>query len=303
MSAHELQRDHLTRYCLFGIDSASDINMLPTSVRQGRGDLTQSTMCSINSLARASDGNYYILTGNNERIPYKPKNGAVAVHICTSTEYDHETGMPTISNPEEGTFYLVPVEGSTGDLFAEWFWVNNAWERFGGGGVEFPQSDWNQTDNSASDYIKNKPDLSLKLDKNQGSGNSGKAMYVDSSGNVVPIFTKDLAVTETDLGNNYYAIDFDGYSYNSIVEVSGSNPVIVGVPNTCYLCGEVSTISISPPLNGPIEVFFTSGSSVAVLTLPSDVVMPEWWGGPEENRTYDIVITNGEYGSVMSWPA
>lgn len=75
MAAWELKRDHLTRYCLFGIDSSEDLEMLPTSDRCGSGDLITSTTCSINSLARAVDGKTYILGGDNKWVEYKRQGG------------------------------------------------------------------------------------------------------------------------------------------------------------------------------------------------------------------------------------
>lgn len=66
MAAWELKRDHLTRFCLFGIDGPSDISMLPTSTKVGSGDLDTSTTCAVGSIARASDGSIYTLTGDGE---------------------------------------------------------------------------------------------------------------------------------------------------------------------------------------------------------------------------------------------
>lgn len=75
MAAWELKRDHATRYCLFGIDGADDIAMLPTSVRVGSGDLIGSTTCALNSIARAVDGKSYILNGNNKWVEYNRSGG------------------------------------------------------------------------------------------------------------------------------------------------------------------------------------------------------------------------------------
>lgn len=85
-----------------------------------------------------------------------------------------------------------------------------------------------------------------------------------------------------------------------IVTVTGANPVINGVSNTMYICGEVSTITINPPADGSIiDVIFTSGSTVAVLTLPQTVQMPYWFE-VEANKTYEINIFQN-LGAVMSW--
>lgn len=69
--------------------------------------------------------------------------GKFKVHICTSSEYDHLTGIPTILGPEENTFYLVP-SGSGTDMYKEWVYTNGNWELFGGGGggsIDVPVTD------------------------------------------------------------------------------------------------------------------------------------------------------------------
>lgn len=87
--------------------------------------------------------------------------------------------------------------------------------------------------------------------------------------------------------------------------VSGTTPSITGEPNVQYVCGEVNTISITPPSSGMIDVFFTSGSTAAVLTVPNTVKWPEWFDATslETNTVYEIMITNGVYGSVATWAA
>ena len=91
----------------------------------------------------------------------------------------------------------------------------------------------------------------------------------------------------------------------SFVEtITGSTPVITGEANTRYICGEVTSISITPPNAGTIVVRFTSGSTVAVLTLPNTVKMPAWFDATslETNYIYEICIEDGVYGGVMAWP-
>ena len=63
-----------------------------------------------------------------------------ALHICTSTEYDPETLVPTITSPNALTMYLVPSEEPGGnDLFVEWVYVNRTWEMFGSASVDLSQ--------------------------------------------------------------------------------------------------------------------------------------------------------------------
>jgi hypothetical protein len=88
------------------------------------------------------------------------------------------------------------------------------------------------------------------------------------------------------------------------VDVTGTTPTITAVENTRYVCGEVTSLSFTPPASGISIVRFTSGSTVTVLTIPSTVKFPEWFDPTslETNTIYEICITDGEFGAVMSWP-
>lgn len=85
--------------------------------------------------------------------------------------------------------------------------------------------------------------------------------------------------------------------------ITGSTPSITAFPNVRYKCGEVATLSITPPASGSCEVFFTSGSTATLLTVPNTVKFPAWFDATslETNTIYDIIITDGVYGAVMSW--
>ena len=83
------------------------------------------------------------------------------------------------------------------------------------------------------------------------------------------------------------------------VSMTGSAVTINGEDNTHYSCGEVATISTTPPASGSIEVTFTSGATPAVLTVASGVKMPEWFV-VEANRIYEISFKD-RLGAVMSW--
>lgn len=91
---------------------------------------------------------------------------------------------------------------------------------------------------------------------------------------------------------------------NAPVAVSGSTPSITAKSGIRYVCGTVSTISITPCASGTCEVQFTSGTSAAILTV-SGVTWPEWFDytALETNRIYDLLITDASLGMVMSWAA
>lgn len=85
--------------------------------------------------------------------------------------------------------------------------------------------------------------------------------------------------------------------------VSGITPTITGQPNVRYVCGEVSTITITPPASGSVDVIFESGSTATTMTVPSTVKWPAWFDAEalEANTIYEVLITDGIYGSVMTW--
>jgi hypothetical protein len=57
----------------------------------------------------------------------------LSIHICTADEYNQITGVPTIANPSETTFYMVPSGSTDNDLYQEWVYVDHKWEKFGSG--------------------------------------------------------------------------------------------------------------------------------------------------------------------------
>ena len=82
------------------------------------------------------------------------------------------------------------------------------------------------------------------------------------------------------------------------VTVSGTTPTITASANTRYICGEVTTLSVTPPEFGTTEIIFESGATSTVLTLPAAVIMPEWFT-IKSGYIYQISITNNKYGAVM----
>lgn len=59
----------------------------------------------------------------------------MSIHICTAQEYNSETGVPTVSNPDAKTFYLVPG-GDAPNLYVEWIFTDSRWEQFGSATID-----------------------------------------------------------------------------------------------------------------------------------------------------------------------
>ena len=80
------------------------------------------------------------------------------LHILTANEYDTTTHIPTIVHPEENVIYLVPSTNQENtNLFDEWIYTGNSWEKFSSTSIAANiQPDWEQNDENATDYIKNR---------------------------------------------------------------------------------------------------------------------------------------------------
>lgn len=111
------------------------------------------------------------------------------------------------------------------------------------------------------------------------------------------VITEEL----TDLSN---AIDQLEGQVVTDVTVTGTDVTIVAQANKRYLCGTVSTIAVTPCVTGAFDLIFTSGSSAAILTIPSTVK----WQDPSFDPTaldtstiYEISVADGTLGLVASW--
>lgn len=110
-------------------------------------------------------------------------------------------------------------------------------------------------------------------------------------------------IPSTDLASGVIP-DLTNYALKETIEtISSTTPSITGVANTVYKCGEVTTISITPPQSGTIDVIFTSGTTAATLTVPNTVKFPDWFDPTdlEADTIYEINIMDGVYGVVALW--
>lgn len=68
--------------------------------------------------------------------------GGMSIVPLSEGQYDPETGIPTIENPLTNTIYIAPnTMPSESDLYIEWIYVNNAWEKFGSASIDVNPSD------------------------------------------------------------------------------------------------------------------------------------------------------------------
>ena len=229
--------------------------------------------------------------------------GSLPIHICTSDEYDHTTGVPTVSSPDEGTLYLVPASSATtGNLFDEWVYVDSAWEKVGSVNVDVdvPVQDVQVNGVSVLDAqgVANVP---VGSKSNVGVYRIGQGLQ--AYGNEY-ILTDPATNADVKTGSNIYkpispsrqhdsafyglakaagsdekdsALPVGQYTdaaksaisqmLNGSVAVTGATPTITALPGIRYVCGEVATLDITLPASGIVDVVFESGSTPTVLTV------------------------------------
>lgn len=105
---------------------------------------------------------------------------------------------------------------------------------------------------------------------------------------------------------NKIASELEDVGNVKVVTVTGTSPVIQAEENTRYICGEVSTLDITLPASGIIDVVFISGSTPTVLTItPPTGQTVKWANGfdptnLDADTTYEINIADG-LGVAGSW--
>jgi len=233
--------------------------------------------------------------------PGEPGAG-VSIHICSSSEYDAITRVPTVQNPEANTFYLVPAENAASpDMFVEWIFTNNAWEMFGSATVEVPVQDVQVNgvsvlqDGVANVPIANSvnPGVIIVKPFNGHTISNGIIGHKPAADNTCK---KGTDTNDPITPSNQHTSTFYGFAkaagadmasissttigiypevqksaihkmLNGAVSISGSTPTITAMPGVRYVCGEVATLDITLPESGCIDVMFESGSTATVLTI------------------------------------
>ena len=74
------------------------------------------------------------------------------------------------------------------------------------------------------------------------------------------------------------------------VSVSGASPTISPNDRTLYICGELTSLTLSGlPASGLFEIVFKSGSTATEVTLPANVLLPDGVS-VEADTIYDISV-------------
>lgn len=206
------------------------------------------------------------------------------VYICGEGDYDPSTLQPTVEDPEENVFYLVPSGDSSPNMFEEWIYTNEAWEKFGsvGGGI---QTDWEQNDSTALDYIKNRPfyegiittDI---INETLTFSSMGYQDYVSAScsitgqngfieGNNYSVYIDSEKVLEGECINNYGMLGVGNDSYS-----------VYQTNDTIYVStGSVSVGEHEVRLEGSVESFIVENNFL-------ENAQPDWNENNDSKLSY-----------------
>ena len=136
-------------------------------------------------------------------------SSSLGIQILGSNDYDSETGIPTIEEPIENVFYLVPNNNDTNDLYEEWIYTNGEWEKFGSGSATaIVNANWTAASNE-NGYINNKPNIET------GSGNY--SIEENYHSHTTHTNTYLSSYTDGAIGDNSHA---EGYNTAAIGEQS-----------------------------------------------------------------------------------
>lgn len=204
-------------------------------------------------------------------------------------------------------------------------WLKKIYENSGGGGTAV-QSDWNETDDTKADYIKNKPDIpdvSGKADK-VSSATAGNFAGLDSSGNLTDSGKKaaDFEIAGTATGTSITLTDSaDGYLQG--ITIKGHSEVVSGsiksvgdagwgvidlgtltwsysLDPECFI--SIETISPKPIIPGAGDNGLCSNyivvTNATVYNMPNKSVLI---GSGSVSATYRVCVKDSDYTDATTF--
>ena len=128
-------RDNVITY-EFMCDTLADMNAIESEYRtlgsiaivlQGESEALEVYICD-------STRQWIVLNAGGSSNPETGGGGSLSIYICAQNEVDN--GLPDIAEPDENTIYLVPAGETSGNLYEEYIYVDEAWEKFGAATID-----------------------------------------------------------------------------------------------------------------------------------------------------------------------
>lgn len=258
-------------------DTHADLNNIPSN---------QMTLGSTAIVLRDENDalGVYMSNSNKEWVPLLAVGGETTpapspvdlLHVLSSSDYDPDTHIPTVENPEMNVVYLVPSGEETGNnLFDEWIYTGSNWEQFGGvaANVGGAQADWNQNDKNAADYIKNRicyeeeaeEEVLLDVIAEKVQGNAvmiGASDFIYDRDNYNPYDTYEISYAGVTYYKGSFIYDTEDYLY------AGNNEIYFDIDNS----GGVNKLTLSFSLNELIDNAPASGHLIIKRVLAAELI-------------------------------
>jgi len=218
-------------------------------------------------------------------------------------------------------------------MFIEWIYINNEWENFGAANIDLNEY-VRFTDFSSGFNVNSNNDISINVNRNFGTEISYNQLRIApatseeiknpsffSQKPIIPLRQYESVfyglATAAGVDEGESELPVGEYSeeaksaisemLNGIVYIASATPVFNALPGLYYICDEVTTLAVTAPSSGIVNIMFKSGETPTVLTITSSANQAIKWANGfdpttlEANTTYEIKIINGQFASALSW--
>lgn len=224
-------------------------------------------------------------------------------YVAVLQENRGEDGMVTLDVVNAVT--LVPhsymeEDGDEGDVIeAEAVELTSTISAGGGGGIEQQQADWAQTDDTAVDYIKNKPNLNEYVPKMDDDGHGNMSIY--SPGNIVLTLANEQGfVNQT---GSFWAGGWSVSSPNGKFQTFG-NSIYRGTMGIDHdsVVWEKTAIQQIPAATTSVPGLMSAEDKGKLNDLPTATELAQELGGKANSADLATVATSGSYNDLSDKP-
>ena len=208
----------------------------------------------------------------------------LAIHICTQNEVSN--GLPDIEEPDETTIYLIAADNTTGNLYEEYIYVNDAWEKFGTASTDL--SNYIQKTDIAT---QNTAGLVKILDNGNVTFNENNQLVLTLAGTaVVKTGQSDHPISVT----HQHEAAFYGLAKAAGQDMKNSNNA-VGTYTT-EAAGAIRTMIGAGTYNKPAGGIPAADLAETYLTSHQDI------SGKANSADLATVATSGSYNDLSNKP-
>lgn len=264
-------RDNVITY-EFMCDTLADMNAIESEYRtlgsiaivlQGESEALEVYICD-------STRQWIVLNAGGSSNP--ETGGSLSIYICAQNEVDN--GLPDIAEPDENTIYLVPAGETSGNLYEEYIYVNEAWEKFGAATIDLSNYATEDYVNAAMPDIATNVTAGLVKIPNQ---DRGLELYGDTN-DIITI--RPATEAQIKAATNYYCPIGPARQYISVfyglAKAAGDNTQSVSNnavgTYTADAKAAIRTMIEAAPVNSPnftgnISMGRLDGSTVGTLSV------------------------------------